>query len=303
VRVVFVGRDRGAWRCILLSLVTLGIWRRVWLHRVHKEIDGHDALGVRHDLMAVLLCLPIGGPAVVSFLVARRAAAMMAASPVRYGPPAAVGLAVVVPILGNLFHLGWTQSRLNRFWAHERAHPGRGLEVDVELGADPAFLVELQEALKASYHAGSRFGRRAAARKTRWQARARTFGEVQRERAAVRAAGGSTPVLPFLRPQRPAPRKLKVTCGRCRHAFELVADPTAETRLLCPSCGLAEVLPALSSNPLAPAEPARLPVLRVKCPACKTQFQAVHELAGPTQLTCPKCGRQDTLPPARGLAS
>lgn len=295
MRVVFVGQTRTLWKALVLYLVTFGIWRRLWLYRVNKELDGHQALGLNHKLNVILLCLPVLGPTLVTAQTASRTGRMLTGSGIAYGIPAFVYLATWVPIFGNLFFIGWQQSRLNRFWAHERDHPEHGIEVDVRLDNDPAFLVELAQAVKESYHPGSRFDSGKTARRAALQRRVKAFGEIRQERAAVRAAGGSTPVLPFLRPQLPPLRVLKVTCGRCAASFEVAQDPLHDTPLVCPSCGLQEILPALRSDALRKSEPAAVPVLNVKCPACKTAFTGVRNLRGPTRLTCPKCGRAETL--------
>jgi hypothetical protein len=106
VRVVFVGRDRVVWRQVVLSLLTFGIYRRVWLHRVNKEVDGHEALGLNHPLNAVLLCLPILGPIVVAYQTAGRVGPMVGLGGVRYGKPGLVWASTLVPIVGNLFYAG-----------------------------------------------------------------------------------------------------------------------------------------------------------------------------------------------------
>jgi hypothetical protein len=295
VRVVFVGSDRRIWRCLLLYVVTLGIWRRVWLYRINKEMDGHEALGLRHPLYIFLLCLPAGGPLLVNFLTARHAADMTTLAPRPYRAPGFMGLATIVPILGNVFFIGLTQRRLNQFWTHERSARGRGIEVDVDLSADPRFLVEFERAVKESYFAGSRFDQRSASKRQAWARRANRWRGVQGERKAVREAGGSTPVLPWRRAARPARHLLNVTCGRCETAFKVTHDPAAETPIVCPKCGMTEVLPSLRSNPLAGVAPAGVPTVQARCPRCKTEFHAVRDVHGPTRLVCPKCGRADTL--------
>lgn len=297
MRVVFVGRDRVVWRQVLLSLVTLGIYRRVWLHRVNKEVDGHEMLGLNHKLNAVLLCLPVLGPTIVTFQTSRRVAPMLAAGGLRYGPPTLLWLvSLLIPVLGNLAHMAWTQSRLNRFWAQERAHPEHGVEIDVQLDQDPAFLVELGKALRESYHPGSRFDQRKNARREAMARRREAYGSIRAERAAVRAAGGSTPLLPWRRPKLPEARLLHVTCGRCEARFDVTQDPLVDTPIVCPSCRLTEVLPSLRGDPLRGAEAAAVPTLQARCPACRTQFTGVRDLHGPTLLRCPKCGREEVLP-------
>jgi predicted nucleic acid-binding Zn ribbon protein len=296
VRVVFVGRNRVIWRRLLLYVVTLGISRRVWLYRINKELDGHEALALRHGLNLFLLCLPVVGPTVVTFQTARRTRLMLAGSGIPYGPAPLVWAATLVPILGNLFFIAWEQSRLNRFWAQERGSTAHGIEVDIDLSQDPGFVVELGRAMRESYYAASRFDTRKNARRARWQARAERLRTARAARLAVREAGGSTPVLPWLHPKRPALRVLHITCGRCQAAFDVNQDPTVDTPVVCPNCGLTEVLPSLRADPLALRQPATIPTLKVACPQCGTKFQVVRNLHGPTPIKCPACGRADELP-------
>ncbi|MFA5944730.1 MAG: hypothetical protein WC876_09715 [Candidatus Thermoplasmatota archaeon] len=305
MRVVFVGRDRVVWRQLLLYLVTFGVYRRVWLYRVNKELDGHEALGLKHGVNAVLLCLPILGPAIVAFQTAGRTQRMLAGSGIKFGPGWLVGLSNVIPILGTFFFLPWTQTRLNRFWAQERTSPDHGVEIDVRLDDDPAFLIELGKAVRDSYHPGSRFDARKQARREAFGRRSGAYRAVRQERAAVRAAGGSTPVLPWLRPRLPEARILHVTCGRCEARFDVTQDPLVDTPVVCPSCKLHEVIPSLKGDPLRGFEQAAVPVLQARCPQCKAKFTGVRNLHGPTVLTCPSCGRQDILPappPAQATA-
>lgn len=296
MRVVFVGQTRTVWKALVLYLVTFGIWRRIWLYRVNKELDGHEALGLRHNLNIVLLCLPVVGPSILTAQTAVRTGRMLTGSAIPYGMPWLVYLATWIPILGNLFFIAWEQGRLNRFWAEERAHPEHGIEVDVQLDNDPAFLIELGEAVKASYHPGSRFDQNKLKRREAWARRTAAYGTIRQERAAVRAAGGSTPVLPFLRPKMPPVRLLKITCGRCDTRMEVTQDPLHDTPIVCPKCGLHEVLPALRGDPLRGSQAAAVPVLRATCPQCRTKFTGVRSFTGPTLLTCPQCGHSETLP-------
>lgn len=296
VRVVFVGRDRIIWRQMVLQVVTLGIYRRVWLHRVNKELDGHEALALNHRLNAVLLCLPLIGPAIVGLQTALRTSRMLQGSGLKFGSPYLIWAATVVPLLGTSLFVAWTQSRLNRFWAQERASPERGVEIDVALDDDPQFLVELGKALRDSYHPGSRFDERKRERREAYRQRAEAYRSVRGERAAVRAAGGTTPVLPWMRPRLPETRLLHVTCGRCETRFDVTQDPLVDTPVVCPSCKLNEVLPSLKGDPLRGKEKAAVPVLQVRCPSCKAAFTGVRNLHGPTSLTCPTCGREEVLP-------
>jgi len=78
-------------------------------------------------------------------------------------------------------------------------------------------------------------------------------------------------------------------------------DPVAETPIVCAKCGMAEVIPSLSENPLARPEKAAVPTVQVRCPQCKSRFTAVRNLFGPTAITCPTCGRRTrSWPPGEG---
>lgn len=251
VRVVFVGRDRIVWRRLVLYVLTLGVSRRVWLYRVNKEIDGHAALGINHKLNAALLVLPVVGPLVVQCQTAGRLNTVFSDSDLTYGPTPALCAAGLVPILGNGFFLGWSQDRLNRYWALEKADPSHAIDIDVGLQDDEEFLRELEQARKESYATGSRFDRRQRQRQERWRQRISGFEGVAEERQRVRERGGSTPVLPWKRPRAPPTRVLHVQCNR-GHAFDVEADPYEPVELVCPRCGESETLPPLHGLPPRP---------------------------------------------------
>lgn len=298
MRVVFVGRRRQPGLLVLWYVLTLGIYRRVWLYKVNKELDGHAALGINHRLNVVLLVLPVIGPSIVTYQTARRLNDdLHTTQGLRYGPSWLLWLATfAVPIAGNGFFIAWSQDRLNRYWDSERTNTEHGIDVDADLDQDKAFVVALAKAREESYFAGSRFDRKRQQRRQRWARRGSSWKQVQLERRRVRAAGGSTPVLPWLRPRREVPRRLHVSCGRCELAFEATQDPFAETPLLCPRCGLREVLPSLRGDPLKDSEAAAFAALQVDCPKCKTRFHAVRDLHDKTAVRCFECGHTETLP-------
>lgn len=241
---VFVGRDRVVWKRLLLWFVTFGISRRIWLHRVNKELDGHAALGINHRLNVILLCLPILGPLVVQGQTAKRINQNLRHPDVRFGPTWALALVGVVPLAGNGFFLGWVQARLNEYWATERVNPTHAIDIDVGLENDPKFLVAIEKARKESYQAGSRFDRRQRERQERWRHRIAHLETVGEERQKVRDEGGSTPVLPWKRPQPLEKRRLEVQCP-CGHKFQHTTDWRDDVELKCPKCGRTETLPGL----------------------------------------------------------
>lgn len=245
MRVVFVGRDRVIWKRIVLYIITFGISRRIWLYRINKEIDGHAALGINHQMNAFLLALPVVGPFVVQCQTTGHLNRdLHSEAHLAYGPTWALCLLGLVPILGNGFYIGWTQDRLNKYWAHERDNPQHGIDIDVGLEQDPKYLKKMEAARLQSYEAGSRFDRRRDERRARWRARIAPLETVGEERRQVREAGGSTPVLPWRRPRAMEARTLNITCD-CGKQFTHTTDWTADVVLKCPKCGKADTLPAL----------------------------------------------------------
>jgi len=294
VRVVFIGRNRTIPKRLLWYILSFGISRRIWLYRVNKEVDGHEDLALRHGWYIFLLCLPVVGPSIMNLLTAKHVSSMTKGT-VQYGSPALLYAATWIPILGNGFFIAWTQTRLNQYWLDERKHPEHGVDIDLDLDKDPAFRIELAKAVEESYHAGSRFDRRRRRKRER-SARAKARrAEIHAQREAIRAMGGSTPLLWWRLARRPSREKLKITCGRCEHEFHLERDPLAATPIVCPSCGLTEVLPSIRGDTLAAPEQALVPKLAAKCPDCKTDFHIVRNLHGPTPMVCPNCGKSDVL--------
>ncbi len=291
MRVVFVGKNRVVWQRVLLYIVTFGISRRIWLYRLNKEIDGHAALGINHRLNLILLLLPIFGP----FIVQCRTTAHLnndlhADEPLSYGPTWALCLAGLVPILGNGFYIGWTQDRMNKYWQIQRRSQAHGIDIDVGLENDKKFLIELEQARKDSYVAGSRFDRKQRKREERWHAKVETLETIRAEREQVRALGGSTPVFPWKRPHQPPQTVLKITCGKCATEFSVEQDPYHETHIVCPGCQLAETLPPVYGGGGVTER-----VLKIECPQCQASFKTTAPEDGPVDIVCPECGLEDTL--------
>ncbi len=291
MRVIFVGKDRVVWKRILLYVATFGISRRLWLHKLHKEIDGHAALGVNHRLNFWLLVLPIIGPFIVQCRLTKHLNNdLHADDPLTYGPTWALCLVGLVPILGNAFYIGWTQDRMNRYWAMQRNNPIHAIDIDVGLEKDKKFLIELEAARKESYVAGSRFDRKQRLREERWRAKVEGLEEIRREREEVRAKGGSTPVLPWKRPHQPPKTILHITCGGCETQFDVEQDPYHETPIDCPKCDAHDVMPPLYGGG---GQIER--IVDVTCPGCEADFRTKAPEEGPIDIVCPDCGLEETI--------
>ena len=248
MRVVFVGRDRVIWKRLLLYVLTLGISRRIWLHRVNKEIDGHAALGIDHKLNAFLLVLPIIGPFIVQCQTTGRLNNdLHSGAKLVYGPTWALCLLGLIPILGNGFYIGWTQDRLNKYWQHEKDNPQHGIDIDVGLEEDPEYVQKIHKARLQSYEAGSRFDRRRQERQERWRARVAPLETIGEERRKGREEGGSKPLLPWRRPQPLERRLLHVTC-QCEHRFDVETDWKEQVEITCPKCKRSETLRGLTGR-------------------------------------------------------
>jgi hypothetical protein len=65
---VYVGRSRHRVRIAIYQILTLGVYGRVWMYKLLREFDGHEALFLDRRPYVPLLVLPIVGP----FFVKRR---------------------------------------------------------------------------------------------------------------------------------------------------------------------------------------------------------------------------------------
>ena len=54
-----IGKIRGTWACILLSIITLGIYPLVWYYSVHEEMKRHKGTGLGGGI-ALLLAILVG---------------------------------------------------------------------------------------------------------------------------------------------------------------------------------------------------------------------------------------------------
>ncbi len=293
MRVVVVGRKRVLWKIILLYVVTFGIYRRVWMYEVNKEIDGHAGLGFNHKATLWLLILPIIGPSIVTWQTAHRLNNYLYTEhEMPYGPTWGLWTGTfLLPIIGNAAFMGWTQDRLNTFWDLERDNTALAVDVDQGLSQDKQFQARVKREQARSEKAGARSEDK------------RSLKEIREERQRVRDLGGSTPVLPWKRPETEPPRKLDVQCSKCDTRFDVERNVYEPTPIVCPKCGKTDVLPSLRGNEFAEPEGALVTALKVDCPKCKTKFHTVRDLDGPTHIECPKCGHTGTIPKPKASAA
>lgn len=108
-----LGQPRGVGTCILLAIVTLGIYTYVWTWKTHEEIKRHSGAGVGGPVGFVIYF--VVSP-VTYFLLASEVRQMLA----RAGRPSAVqgttGLWILLPLVGPFIWFAKVQGQLNEYW-------------------------------------------------------------------------------------------------------------------------------------------------------------------------------------------
>lgn len=108
-----VGTPRSIGTCILLAVVTLGIYTYVWTWKTHDEIKLHSGAGVGGPLGFVIYLFVAP---VTYFLLASevRQVLTLAGRPSRVS--AVTGLWVLLPLLGPFIWFFKVQGQLNEYW-------------------------------------------------------------------------------------------------------------------------------------------------------------------------------------------
>lgn len=116
---IFLGRQRHPLKILLFQLLTLGIYGRVYLYKILREFDGHEALFLDRRPYIPLLILPFVGP----LLVKRKVTSILTdlahhdvATP-RF-KPGRLSLLAWIPLV-PLFHME-LQRVLNHHWSMHR---------------------------------------------------------------------------------------------------------------------------------------------------------------------------------------
>lgn len=109
-----IGKQRGTGACILLTLVTLGIYPLYWYYQVHQELRAHSGAGLGGPI-ALLLAVVVG--AVMPFLTAGEVGGLYG----HRGQPEPVstitGVWILLPLVGAVVWFVKTNAALNRYWA------------------------------------------------------------------------------------------------------------------------------------------------------------------------------------------
>ncbi|HVC69465.1 MAG TPA: DUF4234 domain-containing protein [Acidimicrobiales bacterium] len=109
-----VGKIRGPWIVILLSLITLGIYSLYWQYATFKEMKDHSGTGIGGGL-GLLFAIILG--IVNIFLMPAEVGNLYATEGQEKPVSGVTGFWVLLPIVGGFVWLIKTQGRLNRYWA------------------------------------------------------------------------------------------------------------------------------------------------------------------------------------------
>jgi len=108
-----IGKIRSTGTCILLAIVTLGIYTWVWYFKTHEEMKSHSGTGLGG---AVALVLAIFVGPVMVFLTPHEVGGLYS----RRGQPepvsAITGLWILLPLVGAIVWFVKTNGALNSYW-------------------------------------------------------------------------------------------------------------------------------------------------------------------------------------------
>jgi len=108
-----IGQIRGTGMCILLEIVTLGIYGLYWFYKTHDEMKAHSGTGLGGPVALILgffvsIVMVFVTPNEVGGLYERRGQA----KPVS----AVTGLWVLLPLIGSIIWFVKTNGALNDYW-------------------------------------------------------------------------------------------------------------------------------------------------------------------------------------------
>jgi F0F1-type ATP synthase membrane subunit c/vacuolar-type H+-ATPase subunit K len=114
-----VGEIRSTGLCVLLFIVTIGIYGLVWYYKVHKEMKEHAGEGIGGGI-AVLLGLLVGF--VMPFLTSSETGKLFERRGQRPPVSGITGLWILLPLVGSIVWFVKTNGALNAYWRSLGAH-------------------------------------------------------------------------------------------------------------------------------------------------------------------------------------
>jgi hypothetical protein len=115
-----VGRERGIGFCILLAIVTLGIYTLYWVFKTQEEVKNHSGQGVGGVLGLVIYI--VVSP-ITWFLVPSEVGKMYRQDGREAPFTGWTGLWLLLPIVGAFVWFIKVQGALNRYWQSKQAVP------------------------------------------------------------------------------------------------------------------------------------------------------------------------------------
>ncbi len=108
-----VGTIRGTGMCILLTIVTLGIYSLVWYFKTHEEMKQHSGVGLG-GAVALILALFVG--IVMPFLTAGEVGGLYERRGQARPVSAVTGVWIILPLIGSIIWFVKTNGALNDYW-------------------------------------------------------------------------------------------------------------------------------------------------------------------------------------------
>jgi len=113
-----VGNIRGTGMCILLAIVTLGIYTLVWYYKTHEEMKQHTGNGIG-GVLALVIAILLG--IVMPFITASETGNMYKRAGQQPPVSGITGLWILLPIVGGLVWFIKTNGALNAYWSSQGA--------------------------------------------------------------------------------------------------------------------------------------------------------------------------------------
>jgi len=113
-----VGNVRGTGMCILLAIVTLGIYTWVWYYKTHDEMKQHTGNGIG-AVLALALAILLG--IVMPFITASETGKMYERAGQQPPVSGITGLWILLPLVGSFVWFIKTNGALNAYWRSQGA--------------------------------------------------------------------------------------------------------------------------------------------------------------------------------------
>jgi uncharacterized protein DUF4234 len=108
-----IGTIRSTGTCILLTIVTLGIYSWVWYFKTHEELKQHSGTGLGGGV-ALILAIFVG--IVMPFVTANEVGGLYERRGQAKPVSAATGAWILLPFIGSIIWFVKTNGALNAYW-------------------------------------------------------------------------------------------------------------------------------------------------------------------------------------------